>query len=339
MTIVWNVVYRDGVVVEEPATLEESFSLAEDDDGFLVWVSLDEPKTEELLHVARLFSIHDHAIEDALDIHHRPKLKRYGATLFTTLLSARYKDETEEVEFSELHVFTGAKFVITIRHGQAPDLTHVRRDLEHDPAEIILGSEGILYAIISQVLDEYAPVAVGLENDIDEIENQLFAGDASLSKRIFDLSREIIDFQRATHPLSSIINGLKAGYEKFNIDPELRYELRDIDSHATRIIEQVDSCRMVLQNALVVQSTLATQKQNEEMQKLTEEGLSQNQEVKKISGWAAILFAPSLVAGIYGMNFLNIPLMHNRFGFGISILMMVGVSLSMYAIFKKKRWL
>ena len=151
--------------------------------------------------VAKEFDLHELAVEDAVTAHQRPKLERYDHTLFLVLRPARYLDAEEEVEFGELHVFAGHGFVVSVRHAESPDLGRVRRRLEATPELLRLGPEAVLYAILDQVVDEYSPVVAGLENDIDEIEDQLFGGDPSVSRRIYELLREVIEFQRATHPL------------------------------------------------------------------------------------------------------------------------------------------
>ena len=199
----------------------------------------------------------------------------------------------EEVEFGELHVFTGADFVVTIRHAESPDLARVRRRLEADPELLRGGPEAVLYAILDQVVDEYDPVVAGLENDIDEIEDQLFQGDPAVSRRIYELLREVIGFQRATHPLCDLLSSLEAGFGKYHVDLELQRRLRDVHDNATRVTDRVDSFRALLQNALTVHTTLVGQQQNEEMRALTESSFAQNEEVKKISAWAAIFFAPT----------------------------------------------
>lgn len=267
------------------------------------------------------------------------KLERYGSTLFAVLRPARYVDESEEVEFGELHVFIGANFVVTIRHAETPDLSKVRSRLENTPDLLRLGPEAILYAILDQVVDEFAPVVAGLENDIDEIEDQLFGEDSAVSRRIYDLSREVIDFQRATRPLVEILDGLAGGFDKYHVDAELQRYLRDVKDHSVRVVERVDSFRAVLQNALTVQTTLVGQRQNEEMKVLTQASLTQNEEVKKISAWAAILFAPTLVGTVYGMNFDKMPELHWYYGYPMALGLMVGTSTLLYVIFKRRHWL
>ena len=197
----------------------------------------------------------------------------------------------------------------------------------------------MLYAIIDQVIDEYSPVIAGLENDIDEIENQLFEGDPSVSRRIFDLSRVVIEFQRATMPLEEVFAAFVEGFEKYGVDLDLQRRLFDSRDHCMRIIERVDSFRQVLQNALMVQATLVTQRQNDEMKMLAESSNQQNEEVKKISAWAAIGFAPTLVGTVYGMNFKFMPELGLRYGYFLAIGLMAASSGSLYLIFKKRAWI
>src|SRR4051812_39662511 len=199
LMIVDSALYRDGVRVRVDCHKDDLAAVRDQAirTGDFVWVGLHAPSAEELGRVAETFSLHPLAVEDAVKAHQRPKLERYDDILFAVLRPARYMDEREEVEFGELHVFTGPDFVVTIRHAEAPDLAHVRRRLEGTPDLLKLGPEAVLYAILDQVVDEYAPVAAGLENDIDEIEDQVFDGDPGVSRRIYELVREVIGFQRA----------------------------------------------------------------------------------------------------------------------------------------------
>jgi magnesium transporter len=338
MALVNNAVYVDGHRSADPRTLDETYEVLRERRG-MAWIGLYRPDVEELRSVAREFELHELAVEDAIAAHQRPKIERYGATLFTVLRPARYLDETEQVEFGELHVFTGPDFVVTIRHAETPDLSHVRKRLEQSPHLLRLGPEAVLYAILDQVVDEYGPVVAGLENDIDEIEDQLFKGDPAVSRRIYELSREVIEFQRATQPLVSILNSLEGGFDKYEVDLELRRSLRDVGDHALRIVERADSFRLLLQNALTVNSTLVSQQQNDEMRSLTETSLAQNEEVKKISAWAAIGFAPTLVGTVYGMNFTHMPELHWFYGYPLALALMAATSLALYILFKRRSWL
>ena len=255
------------------------------------------------------------------------------------LRAARYVDASEQVEFGEVHVFVGPDFVVTVRHSEAPDLAAVRRRVEADPELLGRGTEAVLYAIMDKVVDGYEPVVAGLENDIDEIETEVFRGDPKVSRRIYELSREVIEFQRATHPLQDILAALTAGFEKYCVDEELQRSLRDVADHVTQVIERVDSFRELLRDILTVNATLVAQKQNEEMKSLALASHEQNTEVKKISAWAAILFAPTLVGTVYGMNFDFQPEFGWRFGYPFAISLMVLVCASLYVVFKRRDWL
>ena len=338
MTLVDNAVYVDGRRSADPTSLNETYELLRARRG-MAWIGLYRPDMQEIRSVAKEFDLHPLAVEDAITAHQRAKLERYGTTLFTVLRPARYRDDVEEVEFGELHIFTGEDFVVTIRHAEAPDLGKVRRRLEAAPALLRLGPEAILYAILDQVVDEYLPVVAGLENDIDEIEDQLFTGDPAVSRRIYELSREVIEFQRATHPLLNMLAALEAGFDKYNVDLELQRNLRDVHDHAINVVGQADSFRVLLQNALSVHTTLVGQQQNDEMRSLTEASLAQNEEVKRISSWAAILFAPTLVGTIYGMNFTHMPELRWTAGYPLAIALMVATSITLYLVFKRRGWL
>ncbi len=333
-----NALYINGVRASDPQSLEQTFEHMREAGG-MAWIGLYRPDYDELKQLADEFNLHELALEDAIEAHQRPKIDRYGDTLFTVLRPARYLDATEEVEFGEVHIFTGPDFVITVRHAETPNLGDVRKKLERNPERLALGPEAVLYAIIDQVIDEYSPVIAGLENDIDEIENQLFEGDPSVSRRIFDLSREVIEFQRATKPLEEVFAAFVEGFEKYGVDLDLQRRLFDSRDHCMRIIERVDSFRQVLQNALMVQATLVTQRQNDEMKMLAESSNQQNEEVKKISAWAAIGFAPTLVGTVYGMNFKFMPELGLRYGYFLAIGLMAASSGSLYVIFKKRAWI
>ena len=343
MSVAENAVYVRGRRLAQPGSLAETYRLLRerrDDAGEdLAWIGLVRPDEPELMSLAAEFGLHELAVEDAVQAHQRPKLERYGATLFVVLRAARYVDTLEEVEFSELHIFVGDDFVITVRHGQTPDLAGVRRRMEADPELLAFGPEAILYAILDRVVDDYSPVVAGLENDIDEIETQVFTGDPNVSKRIYELSREVIEFQRATKPLAGILDALAAGFTKYGIDPELQRYLRDVTDHAVLIVERAEGFRQLLQNVLTVNAALVAQRQNEETRHLTQASLDQSEEVKKISAWAAILFAPTLVGTVYGMNFTQMPELDWRLGYPFALLGMAAVSLVLYLIFRRRRWL
>jgi magnesium transporter len=290
----------------------------------VAWIGLYKPTEEEFSSVADEFDLHGLAVEDATEAHQRPKLERYGGILFVVLKPARYLDKEERVEFGEVHAFVGEDFVVTVRHGETPDLGEVRERLEADPELLRRGPEAILHAIMDRVVDDYRPVVDGLENDIEEIETEVFGGNPSVSRRIYELSREVIEFQRATEPLSGVLGDLMRD-EAIDVDPEVRRHLRDVRDHVLQVTERLAGFRELLQSILSVNLTLAS--------------LSQNEEVKKISAWAAILFAPTLVGTIYGMNFTYMPELNWFLGYPFSLVLMACISLTLYLIFKHRGWL
>ncbi|MFD3694569.1 magnesium and cobalt transport protein CorA [Streptomyces sp. NPDC058646] len=338
-SVIDSAVYRDGRRIASPTSLADTFrQLREQPDG-MAWIGLHRPTEPELHSLAAEFNLHELAVEDALEAHQRPKLERYGDTLFVVLRAARYLDAQEEVEFSELHIFVGPDFLITVRHGGAPNLSSVRRRMEKTPELLRLGPEAALYAILDSVVDGYAPVVEGVQTDIDEIETEVFRGDPAVSRRIYELSREMVEFQRATRPLVGMLHGLMAGFAKYGTDEELQRYLRDVADHVTHTSERVDGFRQALTEILTVNATLVSQQQNAEMRALAEAGFEQNEEIKKISSWAAILFAPTLVGTIYGMNFETMPELKWAAGYPFAILLMAVVCVSLYVIFKKRDWL
>ncbi|MHC3469814.1 magnesium and cobalt transport protein CorA [Streptomyces sp. 7R007] len=338
-SVVQAALYRDGVRISSPATLAETFRELREQPSGMAWIGLARPTDGELLSLAAEFDLHPLAVEDAMEAHQRPKLERYGDTLFVVLRAARYLDAPEEVDFGELHVFVGPDFVITVRHGAAPDLSAVRHRVEASPELLKLGPEAVLYAILDAVVDGYAPVVSGVQNDIDEIETEVFRGDPEVSRRIYELSREMVEFQRATRPLVGMLHGLIAGFSKYETDEELQRYLRDVADHVTHISERVDGFRQALTEILTVNATLVTQQQNTEMRALAEAGFEQNEEIKRISSWAAILFAPTLVGTIYGMNFRHMPELGWSFGYPFAIGLMGAVCAGLYVIFKRRDWL
>ena len=337
--IVDSAIYVDGDRVASPASLADTFQALREHTDAIAWIGLYRPDQRALASLADEFSLHELAVEDAIVAHQRPKLERYGETLFVVLRAARYIDETETVEFGEVHLFIGPDFVITVRHAEAPDLSAVRRRMESNPDLLTLGTEAILYAILDRVVDGYLPVVAGLDNDVDEIETEVFSGDPKVSRRIYELSREVIEFQRASQPLLGMFESLRAGFDKYEIDEELQRYLRDVEDHITHVIERVDGFRELLRDMLTVNATLVAQQQNEEMKALGEAGHAQNEEVKRISAWAAILFAPTLIGTVYGMNFDHMPELHWFFGYPFALLLMLAVCVILYVVFKHRDWL
>ncbi|OZC52451.1 transporter [Rhodococcus sp. WWJCD1] len=338
MAIVDNAVYVDGKRTANPESLEITFEVMRKCRG-VAWVGLYRPGIDEIMSMADEFDIHRLAVEDAIAAHQRPKLERYGEQLFVVLRPARYLDKNEKVELGEVHLFVGVDFVVTVRHAESPELADVRQRLESSPDLLRLGPEAILYTILDQVVDEYLPVVEELEIDTDEIEDQLFSFDPAVSRRIYTLAHEVAELQRATAPLVPMIESLRRGSDKYDVDIELQRNLRRVLDHCVRVDERVDAVRSNLQNALLVNATLVAQQQNDEIRSMTQVSLEQNEQVKKISSWGAILFAPSLIAAIYGMNFDAMPELSWQFGYQLALVAMAISSILLYIVFRRQNWL
>jgi magnesium transporter len=328
--IVARAIYRDGRRVSEPGDIAEMADTCRQGGG-IAWIGLVRPTHEEFDQVTREFALHELAVEDAVNAHQRAKLERYGDTLFCVLRPARYIDETETVEFDEVHVFAGPEFVITVRHGEGPDLAAIRAALETRPDLLRRGTVAVLHAIMDRVVDDYRPVVAGVQNDIDEIEDEVFGVGvgAEVSRRIYELTREVIAFQRAIKPLVPMLDRLMAAH---GVDEDERTYLRDVQDHVLRLEEQADSFRELLHNILNVNLTLETKT-------LSETSNRQNEEVKRISAWAAILFAPSAVGTVYGMNFEHMPELDWRLGYPFALGLMVLVCVVLYLLFKRSNWI
>lgn len=338
MPIIDNAVYVDGHRTPDPATLSETCELVRERHGF-GWIGLYRPDRSELQAVADEFGLHPLAVEDAQEGHQRPKIERYGGDRFVVLRPARYDDVQERIEFGEVDLFLGSDFVVVVRHAEAPDLKAVRSRLESEPQLLKAGPVAVLYAVADRVVDDYAPVVSGLENDIDEIEDQLFGGDPSVSQRIYELTREVITFERAIAPLNGLLEELRADLDGQQTVIEVRRALRDVLDHVTRIGERVDGFRVLLQNALTVNATLVAQRQNAQMEHLTRDSFEQGNQVKKVSSWAAIGFFPAMLASIWGMNFDYMPELHQPWGYPAALGAMLTLGVVLYVSFRRRNWL
>jgi magnesium transporter len=321
--IVDSAVYVDGKRVVVSDSLEGVYETYREKDGF-AWIGLYEPTRDEFDSVAGEFGLHPLAVRDALRAHQRPKVERYGETLFVVIKAARYVEEKEVVEFGEVHAFVGPDFVVTVRYGETNELQEVRRSLEGRPDLLRKGPYAVLYAIMDRTVDDYVPVVDGLANDIDEIEVEVFESQPDVSRRIYELSREVIRFHQATQPLAGTLESLTQE-ETSDIDREVRRYLRDVQDRVLRVTDQAQGFRELLQNILSVNLTLAS--------------VNQNDQVKKISAWAAILIVPTLITGIYGMNFDSMPELHWTYGYPLALLLMLTISLILYWGFKRRGWL
>ena len=317
--------YEDGRRKAGDLPLEHACEAGQEDGAF-VWVGLFEPTAEEFEELRREFNLHDLAVEDALSAHQRPKIERYGDMTFVVLKTARYVDESEEVLFGQVMVFVGESYVITVRHGDVNDLSEVRRRVEEDEAHLRRGPSGALHAIIDSVVDAYEPVAAGLQTDVDQAEEELFGGSAgpSVTVRIYKLGRQVLGFSRVVGPLIPAVDQLVRG-GVHGMEDGMKSYFRDVLDHLIRVNQHVDSMHELLSNMLQANLTQVSVRQNEDM--------------RKISAWVAILAVPTMIAGIYGMNFEHMPELRWELGYP-AVLLVIAVACSfLYTRFKRAGWL
>jgi magnesium transporter len=293
--------------------------------GDFQWVGIHDPTEEELRQIARTFDLHPLAVEDAGDSHQRPKVERYGDTLFLVLKTLWYVDEQDAVETGEINLFLGRDFVVTVRHGQGIDLSTARRDLEQRAQVLEHGPMAVMYAICDRVVDEYEKVGASLEIDVDEVEESVFSpARTDDSVRIYTLKREIAEVRRAVMPLREPMRRF-ASAELSGIDEQTATYFRDVSDHLHRVSEVVDNLDVLLSTAFDAHLARISVQQNEDM--------------RKISAGAALIVVPTLIAGIYGMNFDHMPELHWTYGYPFAIALMVSVSAVLLWFFKKSGWL
>jgi magnesium transporter len=292
-------------------------------DGVFAWIGLYEPTQEEFDAVSSEFELHELAVEDAIKAHQRPKLERYGDVRFLVLKTARYV-EPDQIEFGEILLFIAESFVISVRHGEAVPLSGVRAKIEGRPDLLECGPMAVVHGIIDEVVDGYAPVMQALERDIEEVEGEVFSDDrANPAQRIYELKREAIEFARAVTPLVEPVERMTTGLTR--VPEALETYFRDVLDHLIRISGQVEASRDVL-NA-VLQANLA------------QVGVRQNEDVRKISAWVAIIAVPTMIAGVYGMNFDHMPELEWQAGYPLVIGVMAAICLGLWRYFKRVGWL
>ena len=289
-----------------------------------VWLGLREPDDEELERARQAFDLNPLAVEDAQHAHQRPKLEDYDGSVFMVLKTSRYVDETETVEFGEIDLFLSRRYVIAVRHGEATELTGVRHRLEESNL-LDRGPAAVSWAILDKVVDDYHPVVEGIDNDIQEVEQDIFGEAAADStQRIYFLKREVIEFHRAIFPLLAPLEALERGAFP-QIDEELRRYFRDVADHARRVDEQVNAQRELLTSILEANLALVSVRQNEI--------------VRSISAWAAILAVPTFFASIWGMNFTHMPELDERWGYAVALAIMATAVIVLYRFFRRIQWL
>jgi magnesium transporter len=317
--------YRDGLRQHAgKMSPEDAAAICTRDPGF-VWLGLFEPAPEELAHVQQVFGLHELAVEDAQNFHMRPKFESYDEGVwFVVLRTARYDDAGEEVEFGEISIFLGQNFVIHVRQGTASELTGARKRLEARPNLLQEGTPSVLWAILDKVVDDYAPVVEGLERDIEEVEQTVFAGEVAPTQRIYFLRREVSDFYRAVHPLLGPLDAVERG-SLLGVSQSLGQYYRDVNDHLKLVNEEVAAQRDLL--ATVLEANIAVL------------SVEQNEVVRKISGWAAIITVPTFIASFYGMNFDHMPELRWEGAYPAVIALMVLASATLYWFLRRAKWL
>jgi len=316
--------YEDGRRREGSLELDEAYRACRNDTSF-AWIGLYEPSANEFDSIAKEFDLHPLAVEDAINAHQRPKLEVYGDMIFLVLKTARYVDPKEVVNLGEILVFGGHDYVITVRHGEATDLHGVRERLEEDREALSRGPGAVVHAIVDRVVDDYLPAIAGLEQDIDEVEQEVFSeARPDRAERIYKLKREVLEFNRATGPLVEPVDRLARGRYDV-IPPDIRTYFRDVNDHLLRVHEQLESFRDLLTSILEANLAQVTVRQNED--------------VRKISAVVALVAVPTMIAGIYGMNFDNMPELRWQYGYPLVIGAMLAICTALYRYFRRVGWL
>ncbi|MGW0228816.1 magnesium and cobalt transport protein CorA [Actinopolymorpha singaporensis] len=322
--------YRDGKRQDDVTSYSEAVRRARDGGGF-VWIGLFEPTGDQLAGIAEEFDLHALAVEDAVTAHQRPKLERYGDSLFAVFKTVRYcpheefTASSEVVETGELMAFVGPEFVVTVRHGDHSELGRVRRQLQDNPDHLRHGPSAVLHAVADRVVDDYLTVVDRLQDDIDELEISIFSARGARNvERVYQLKREVLELKRAVAPLAGPLRQLAERPVRL-VAPEIREYFRDVEDHLARVREQVSAFDELLTS--ILQAGLA---------QLT---VAENEDMRKISAWVAILAVPTMIAGIYGMNFEFIPETHWRYGYYMVMTLIVGICFGLHRYFKRNGWL
>ena len=317
-------IYEDGRRRDGSVDLHDAYGACRR-DGKFAWIGLYEPTEEEFDSLRREFELHELAVEDAIHAHQRPKLEVFEDTVFVVLKTARYVDSEEVVQFGEILIFLGKDYILTVRHGEASALKQVRESLESDPELLKHGPGAVLHAIVDRVVDDYAPALEGLGVDIEEVENEVFSpGRSNPAQRIYRLKREVLEFNRAAAPLVEPIDRLAKGHYEV-VHPEVRAYFRDVNDHLIRVHEQLESYRDLLTSILHANLAQITVRQNDD--------------VRRISAIVAIVAVPTLIAGIYGMNFEHMPELGWTFGYPLVLVVMLTLCTLLYRFFRRAGWL
>ncbi len=317
-------VYLAGERIPGELSLEDAYRRSRSDDAF-VWIGLFEPTEEEFESVRHEFDLHELAVEDAIKAHQRPKLERYEDTFLLVLKPARYDDPSESIQLGEILIFVGEGFVVAVRHGSATPLAAVRQRLEQRPDLLVHGPGAVVHGILDHIVDGYFPVVAGLEQDVEEVEAEVFSGPRSNPvERIYFLRREVLEFHQATHPLGLMLERMAGRQVPFVNETTDEY-YRDVHDHLMRVNQHVEGLRDRLTSVLQAS--------------LTQIGIQQNADMRKISAWVAIAAGPTVLGSIYGMNFAHIPAAEFRYGFLGAVALMMLMSAGLFVLFRHRGWL
>ena len=316
--------YAGGCRVADVA-IEDISEVLTQEDRF-VWIGLYEPDEPLLKEVQAEFGLHDLAIEDAHLAHQRPKLERYGDSLFIALRTAQPDRDRRRIAFGETHLFVGARYVVSVRHGASLSYADVRTRCEARPQLLAKGPGFVLHAIMDFVVDQYFPIVDSLEDDLEALEADIFGAAISrdTTMRIYTLKRDLLEIKRGVSPLVDMCNRLMRT-DLDLIPDDARPYFRDVYDHAIRLSEKVDGLRELLGTALEANLSLTT--------------IAQNEATKRITGWAAIFAIPTMIAGIYGMNFEFMPELRWRWGYPVVMTVTVSLCGILYYRFKRSGWL
>jgi magnesium transporter len=318
-------VYESGVRVPGVLKLDDAYAASRSRTDSFVWIGLHEPTPEEFASVAQEFKLHPLAVEDALHAQQRPKLETYGDSLFLVLKPVRYVDADELIETGQVVLFIGETFVVSVRHGQTTALHDVRQRLEKHPDLLRCGPSSVIYAIVDRAVDDYVAVMRDLDQDIEEIEAEVFSGTrGNRGQRIYRLKREVMEFRRAVEPLDDPLAELvKGGVPQIHAGTADYF--RDVHDHLRRVTDRLESIDRLLSDALSAN--------------LAELGIRQNEDMRKISAWVAIVAVPTMIAGIYGMNFQHMPELGWKHGYPLTVAGMATACVLLYRAFKRNGWL
>ncbi|WP_432935992.1 magnesium/cobalt transporter CorA [Kribbella sp. CA-253562] len=318
-------VYAEGERKDLPADPETVAQAIGVDGESFGWVGLHEPTAQELTRVQQLFGLHPLAVEDALKAHQRPKVERFGDSVVVVLRTLWYVDEGDAVETGQVSVFVGPRYVVTVRHGEGAPLTTARQELEERASVLGHGPAAVLWAICDSVVDGYESVAEQVEIDVDEVESSVFSPDrTSDAERIYLLKREVLEMRRAIGPLRDPMEAFAHGSVPL-VSKEAAPFFRDVADHVIRVSDQTEALDTLLSSALNAH--------------LARVSVQQNDDMRRISAWVAIAAAPTMIAGIYGMNFDNMPELRWYYGYYACLAFMVVVCTTMYAGFRRAGWL